>query len=341
MESKYLNPIFFNRNRVRRIYTGGKLFSEFFGDNSKDGFYPEEWVCSSTAALNEGGTDPKEGISLTEDNEYFDDILLKHKSELLGEREELGILVKILDSGIRLPVQAHPDKEFSKKYLSSEHGKAESWIILETRENAAVYFGFKEKITLEEFENALNKGENAITPLLNKIPVKPGDVFFVPAKSVHAIGYGCMLLEIQEPTDFTIQPEATCGDCVLSDNVKYLGLSKEDAFKCFDMDLVGESAIVTAKKIPKTAGNSEMLISYEDTPCFSVNRYNINCGETNTLTAPAIYVVTSGAGTVEGNNYKRSIKKGDYFFMPFSAKDKFKIKSMNSIQIVECLPPKE
>ena len=62
-------PIFFEKNRVFRVYLGGKLFSDFFGDNSEDSFYPEEWICSSTKALNEGSTDEFEGLSTVKGTE--------------------------------------------------------------------------------------------------------------------------------------------------------------------------------------------------------------------------------------------------------------------------------
>ena len=112
-------PLFFKKNRVRRIYTGGSQFASFFGDDSTEGFFPEEWVCSYVKALNEGSDIPDEGISVTEDGEKFDELLKNHTTEMLGEgRTELGMLTKILDSSIRLPVQCHPDKEFSRKYFS-------------------------------------------------------------------------------------------------------------------------------------------------------------------------------------------------------------------------------
>jgi hypothetical protein len=69
-------PIFFEKNRVFRVYTGGKLFSEFFGDDSEDSFYPEEWICSSTKALNEGSTDEFEGVSKVKGtNIYFNELI--------------------------------------------------------------------------------------------------------------------------------------------------------------------------------------------------------------------------------------------------------------------------
>ena len=212
----YDKPIFFEKNRVFRVYTGGKLFADFFGDDSTDGNYPEEWVASSVHALNEGSTDEHEGISKIEGTGlYLSEALEQYRSELLGEREDIGILTKILDSAIRLPVQAHPDKAFSAKYFNSKYGKEESWVILATRLGAKIFYGFKDGVTLEEFEHAIDEsdsGSNEMESLLKSIDVKPGDVVYIPAKLVHAIGSGCLLLEVQEPTDFTIQPERWCGE---------------------------------------------------------------------------------------------------------------------------------
>ena len=132
-------PLFFKKNRVRRIYTGGAQFAKFFSDDSTEGYFPEEWVCSCVKALNEGSTVYNEGISQLESGEYFHDILKEYKTELLGEkRRDLGILVKFLDSSIRLPLQVHPDKEFSRTYFSSEYGKTESWIIVGTEKDACI-----------------------------------------------------------------------------------------------------------------------------------------------------------------------------------------------------------
>ena len=133
-------PVFFEKNRVFRVYLGGKLFSDFFGDNSEDGFYPEEWICSSTKALNEGSTDEFEGLSTIKGtNIHFNELLEEQKELMLGNRNGLDVLVKALDSAIRLPVQAHPDKEFSRKNFNSEFGKAESWLVLGAREDACIF----------------------------------------------------------------------------------------------------------------------------------------------------------------------------------------------------------
>ncbi len=344
------HPIFFERNRVWRVYQGGLLFSDFFGEESEDGFYPEEWVCSTVTALNENNMSPYVGISTVKGtNLPFTELLKNYKAEMLGDRDELGVLVKILDSAIRLPVQCHPDKEFSKKHLNSNHGKAESWVILDTRENACVYFGFKDAITKEEFACAVEESEKnptAMSCLLNRIPVKKGDIFFIDANMIHAIGAGCLLLETQEPTDFTVQPEHFCGDFKLNDMQMYMGLDHDIALDCFNYEIFGESAIAMGKKQPHTIFDdghvkNELLISYEDTPCFAVRRITLKKALVKDTDCPAIYVVTEGNGEIQCQSGTYKIKKGDYFFLPACLDGKFTISSGKHLEMIVCIPPQQ
>lgn len=127
-------PIFFERNRVGRVYTGGKLFSELFGNKPEDGYLPEKQIASAVKALNKDTTNPKEGLSKIKNSDfYFDDLLREYPEELLGKGNTFSILVKGLDSAIRLSAQAHPDKSFSSKHFNSNYGKTECWLILGTR----------------------------------------------------------------------------------------------------------------------------------------------------------------------------------------------------------------
>ncbi len=341
-------PLFFEKNRVFRVYLGGKLFSEFFGDDSEDGFYPEEWICSSVKALNEGSTDPFEGLSTVKGTDiHFDRLLNEEKELMLGDRKSFDVLVKALDSAIRLPVQAHPDKAFSQEHFNSSFGKAESWLVLAARENACIYFGFKEGVTAEQFEAAVESSETdktAMESLLNRIPVNVGDVYFIPAKAVHAIGAGCLILEVQEPTDFTIQPERWCGDYKLSDNEMYLSLDKQTALSVFDYSYNLRKVENECKKTPLVLSDDgkckkEVLISFNDTPCFSLERYTVTDGETEALQSVRIFVVTEGEGTLIGKDYEKKLKKGDYFFMPNCCEGKYKIQSNSGITVGVCIPP--
>lgn len=333
-------PIFFERNRVRRVYTGGKLFSGFFGDEAVDGFAPEEWVASSVRALNKDSIDEKEGISKVKGTDmYFDELLDRHPLDMLGSTQKMRILVKVLDSAVRLPAQAHPDKAFSRKHFHSEYGKTESWIILDTRPNAKIYFGFKDGIDSETFISAIDASKTdkcAMERLMEHLEPQVGDVFLVPAKTVHAIGAGCLILEIQEPTDFTIQPEYWCDEYALNEQEMYIGLPKEEAVACFKFEKAPE-----AKRIPETVIDSngvkkEHLIQSADTECFIINRITLDTAaySLDIHDSYGVYIVTNGCGELVGNGYSKEIKKGDYFFMPACLMGKFSV--TGCLSLVEC-----
>lgn len=342
------SPIFFERNRVFRLYRGGRLFAGFFGDVPEDGNYPEEWVASCTRALNRRSTGNHEGLSIIKGTGVvFGQFLASHREALLGDRSGFELLVKLLDSAIRLPVQAHPDKKFSRRHLDNEHGKTEMWLVLETREDAYIYYGFRDGVTRADFSRAIAAGEtdrDALPCLLNRLAARPGDLYLIPAKMAHAIGQGCLILEVQEPTDFTVQPEAWCGDYHLNDHEMYLGLDRETALDCFNFDITGERAISCGRKHPVPWINTpqlraETLITYADTPCFAVNRYVLNDGEFALAETPAIHVVTGGQGEIAWSDNARTLRKGDYFFLPLRAKGSV-VRSTGTLEVIECLPPR-
>ena len=111
-----------------------------------------------------------------------------------------NILFKLIDAKEPLSVQVHPDDELAAR-LEGGRGKTECWYILKAEEGAFLYLGFKASVTKEDFVRAIEKG-NAET-LLNRVPVKAGDFFFVPAGTVHAIGKGILIAELQQSCDTT------------------------------------------------------------------------------------------------------------------------------------------
>jgi mannose-6-phosphate isomerase len=340
------HPLFFNRNRVFRVYTGGALFHELFGDEPVDGNHPEEWIASKVRALNENSTNALEGLSTVEETEVsFASLLSEFPDEMTGG-QGFDVLVKALDSAVRLPAQTHPDKEFSRRHFQSEHGKTECWLILATRPGAKLYFGFKEGVSEAQLEDAVRRSEekgDAFTGLLQEVEARAGDLWLIPARVAHAIGAGCLILEVQEPTDFTIQPERWCADYRLSDQEMYLGLPKETALACFDLSQTGAAVIERGKKTPALIEQAEgyrkeALIRYEDTPCFAVFRHRLD-QTACPLNGPAVFVVTAGEGVIRSGRKERRIKKGDYFFLPLAA-GKVTLATGSNLEVVECLPPR-
>jgi mannose-6-phosphate isomerase len=113
---------------------------------------------------------------------------------------EVPILVKFLFTSARLSVQVHPDDEYARRHEDSA-GKTEMWHILRTEPGAEIALGFREPITRERLRSASVSGE--IEKLLHWIPVAPGETYFTPAGTVHAIGGGLALCEIQQVSDVT------------------------------------------------------------------------------------------------------------------------------------------
>jgi len=342
-------PIFFKRNRMKRVYKGGYLFHDFLNDEAADSYYPEEWIASTVYSRIKNEQGQLEGLSVIENTDItLKELFEKNQEACLGKRKDMGILVKYLDSAIRLPLQAHPDRQLARELFDSEYGKTECWVIIATRDDACIYFGFKDKISKDEFSDLIEKSlseKDIMESVVNKVEVKPGDVFLIPGKLVHAIGAGCLLLEIQEPTDYTISPEYWCGEQKLNHEQMYLNLTKEDALKCFDFNVYGQDVVEKQRKKPKRLARNRDYLSYqligeEDTPCFSLyktivtNKYILD-------KAPAIYTVISGSGTIIGDGYERNISKGDYFFLPAICKDKFHVNTSECLELIECLPPRE
>jgi len=346
-------PIFFERNRVYRIYKGGKPYKELFDDGFDDGtdnMFPEEWIASKVKAINPKYFGERDGVSKIKGaNVFFDDLLNDYKEELLGNRK-YDCLVKFLDSAVRLPFQVHPTKDFSRKHFNSDYGKTEAWLVVAKRPNAKLYFGFKDKITKEQLSELEERSEvekDIMGNLLAGVDVNVGDIWLIKAGLIHAIGAGCTIVEVQEPTDFTIQPERWCNDYHISYEEEYIGLDKDTALNAINYDIYGESAKAYAKVMPTVTVDTptykkEVLISYEDTPCFGENRHVIQNGGSFVMDyAPSVYICLDGNAVITGDNYRKEIKKGDYFYLPFVAENKFTVSTETSATLIECLPSKQ
>jgi len=327
-----VNPLFFSTNRVWRCYQGGKLLAGFLDNqaNGEDDNFPEEWLASVTVADNqEQQQAPDEGLSKVKNSNLLFADLLKDNLELaLGNSPQgsIGILSKFLDSATRLPIQCHPDKDFAKKYYSSEYGKTESWLILATRkingEEPYILLGFKPNIDKEKFCQAVqSQNISVMVDFLHKFPVKPGETYFIPGGIPHAIGPGLLLLEVQEPTDFVVQPEQYIGNVELTPQQMFGGLDFATAMACFDYKPQTAAAILKTLKLsprPKQVYSEallETLIDSKQTDCFNIDKLTI-IDKLNFACDRAWHlgVVISGTGTLKAQETCR-LKPGDCFFI--------------------------
>ena len=129
-----------------------------------------------------------------------------YMGDLLGDKvyDQYGLgfplLIKYIDATDDLSVQVHPDDQLAQERYGM-NGKTEMWYVIEADKGAGLYVGFKDGVTRDQYWNAVESG--TIDQLLRFYPVKKGDVFFIPAGTVHAIGKGVLLAEIQQPSDVT------------------------------------------------------------------------------------------------------------------------------------------
>ena len=356
-------PIKLRSNRVWRIYSGGKLLDEFCGVvPGIDGAFPEDWLGSVVEANNmpREGQPLREGLSVSADTgEYLKDLIAAHPEELLGSKHiaevgtDLGVLVKFLDSAVRLPIQVHPDKLAARELFDSAYGKTEAWYILGGREidgeQPYILMGFKEGVTRKQWQRYFDEQDIAgMENSLHKIPVSPGDVFLVRGGTPHAIGPGCFLLEIQEPTDYTISVEKKAPDgSTVPDFLCHQGIGFEKMFECFHYDTQNrEKTLESCKLHPSCIAEdenvkAERLIDSEQTPAFSLNKLAVK--ESYHYPADgqaAILAVVGGAGKIVSPAGTVSLRQGDSVFMPAESENVLLVSDgAEDLVILECLPP--
>ncbi|WP_165245342.1 type I phosphomannose isomerase catalytic subunit [Paludisphaera soli] len=185
---------------LRRLVWGGRRLGTVLGKPLGDGDdYAESWeVADYHDAVSVIRLGPLAGTTLR-------DLVHSRPAELFGrgrEAAQFPLLVKLLDAREPLSVQVHPDDELGRE-LADDRGKTEAWVVLAADPGARMYAGLKAGVAREELERAIRSGE--VEPLLHAFEPKPGDCVLVEAGTVHAIGAGVLLAEVQQTSDATFR----------------------------------------------------------------------------------------------------------------------------------------
>ena len=196
MDCPFQVPLLLTPVYKEYIWGGERLITEFHR-RLLPGRYAESWEIADhpdgrTRILN--GCEA--GLTLSE-------ALARHPAELLGpghaSMTRFPLMVKVIDAKETLSVQVHPDDESASRV--GGEAKSEMWVVLAATPDAHIYSGFRPGVTPDEFQAALATG--TIPSLLQRYPARPGMVFYTPGGRVHAIGAGCLLLEIQQDANTT------------------------------------------------------------------------------------------------------------------------------------------
>ena len=297
-----LNPVF-----KEIVWGGNRLKSDYNYESSLNNI-AEAWVLT---ARNDGDNiiynGEYSGKSFTE--------FVKENPEVLGEKgkkySEFPLLIKFIDAKSDLSVQVHPDDEYARIHENS-YGKTEAWYVLDCEEGAELIYGFNKKINKETFKNSI--ADNSFLNYVNKVKVKKGDVFFISAGTLHAIGGGILLAEVQQNCNTTYRVY-DYGRLV---NGKPRDLHIEKALDVTVTDVPSRSA--EPDEAPKKCGDAVItkLCSCE---FFTMKSFELNGTHSEEVLDDSFLsvLILEGNGTVSCLDTELEVKKGESVFIPASS----------------------
>ncbi|MBY8912866.1 mannose-6-phosphate isomerase, class I [Bacillus sp. YC2] len=234
--------------------------------------------------------------------------LWEHHRHLFGhlEGDRFPLLTKILDADQDLSVQVHPNDEFAKTHENGELGKTECWYIIDCEKDAEIIYGHNAK-TKEELLSMIELGE--WDELLRRVKVKPGDFFYVPSGTVHAIGKGILVLETQQNSDTTYR----LYDYERKDaDGKQRELHLEKSIEVIDVPSAPDRQTVQYEQT-----DDLLTAALVECPYFSVRKWDLSGSASVKQQKPFLLVsVIKGEGTIFTGEHENHFKKGDHMLLP-------------------------
>jgi mannose-6-phosphate isomerase len=333
-----MRPLPLSPNPMPRFYRGGSRIAALRGLRDGDDRAPEDWVGSVTTAFGSAVV----GLSRLEDGRTLLEAIASDTEAFLGPDHIAGrepaLLVKLLDANERLPVHFHPDRGFARRHLDTPFGKSEGWVVAAAEgADAVVFLGLREAVELETLADWVERQDTAaLLAALNRIPTEPGDTFFVPAGTLHAIGEGLLIVELQEPSDLSVLLEWDGFD-IDGRADGHLGLGFGTALRAADRERLGPDRLGGLRTSRADDGRPgvERLFPAEADAFFRAER--IRPAPSSPLPREfSILVVLEGAGRLETEAGELSLGRGATVLVPWAAGDGA---LEGELQVLRCLPP--
>jgi mannose-6-phosphate isomerase len=315
-----------------RFYRGGRAIAEFRSIDQVSEHSPEDWLGSVTAIH---GTAVEGKTHLTSTTMLADAIegdpvgwLGKAHVDTFGA--DPCLLVKLLDAGERLPIHVHPTVDFAVERLGASHGKSEAWIFLR---GAPCGVGFARDVSREELDRWVQDQDvESMLGAMHTIDAKDGDVVFVPAGLPHAIGQGAFVVEVQEPTDFSILMEWE-GFNINGPRDGHLGLGFDAALDAVDRRGLSADA-VSQLTTASACTYGEVLVPARQ--FFNVDRVVrtgwLSAGYSVIVGVAGIAALTSERGEAF------TVSRGTTLITPH-ASGTWRIQSDSDFELLRCRPP--
>ena len=289
----FLEPVF-----AERIWGGRNL--EKFNYAIPEGNIGEAWVI----AAHENGSSlikngELKGLTLKEAYEKRPELFTKKKYD------KFPLLIKILDASDYLSVQVHPEDDYARVNENGELGKTECWYVLDAKENAELIYGHTAK-TKEEFNRSID--EEKWDDLFIREKVKKGDFFYIPAGTLHAIGEGILIYEVQQNSDTTYR--------VYDYDRKDRDGNKRELHikKTKDVTKVPFEKVATTKEVENKEGAT--ITRLADERYFGVYKIDVSGKVTLEKNKTGnLFTVLEGSGVVRVDEDSFDVKKGDSFIL--------------------------
>ncbi len=299
---------------IKDYLWGGTKLKTNFGFETEKEIAAESWMLSCHM----------DGMNIVLNGEYkgktLNEVLEIWGKSAIGKRAEkfpyFPILIKLIDAKQKLSVQVHPDDEYALAN-EVEFGKTEMWYVVDCEEGAELVYGFKENISKEEFEKRIK--DNTLTNVCNSVPVHKGDVFFIDAGILHAIGEGILIAEVQQNSNTTYRV-SDYGRLGADGKPRELHIDKAlDVTKC-------EKPQIPYGNIGKVITSGKNIIR-ELAVCDKFSAKLLNLNEPMDICAVDSFVsliVLTGNAIIMWNDEEINIKKGDSIFIPANLKTELK-----------------
>ena len=331
------SPIVLPPNQFHRFYRGGARIDALRGVPAGDDGRPEDWVGSTATAFGH----PTEGLSRLEDGRVLRDLVAADPDAFLGPQHarrwgsDPALLVKLLDAGERLPVHYHPGRRFALERLGLPFGKTEAWIILEAQPGSAVHIGLKEPVDGRTVRGWIERQDpEEMLAALHRVPVAAGDALLVPAGTLHAIGEGILLLELQEPTDLSVLLEFERFH--MSGGAEHLGLGWEAALEALSREPTGPGDLAARRNGDRPPA-VEPLLPDAAAPYFRAERVRPHAGPAELEPSFAVLVVQDGEGTLRTQHGDElALRRGVTALVPYAAG---RTTVEGTVDAIRCLPP--
>lgn len=302
-----LYPLVFEPILKDRIWGGTKLKTDL-GKNIPTQTTGESWELSAVPG----------DVSVVREGAYkgkpLSQLLEQFPQEILGRKihDQFGtqfpLLFKFLDAREDLSIQVHPNDELAKQRHNS-FGKTEMWYVMQADEGARIIVGFKHKSSPDEYLEHLNN-KNLIE-ILNEVEVKKGDVFFLETGTIHAIGAGIVIAEIQQTSDITYRIYDW-------DRVDANGNSRELHVEQA-LDAMNYNTTDTQKQYTQTLNTGNVMV---DCPYFTTSYFPLNgtASVDKDGSSFTVYICTGGEYSFKTDGKSYSFKKGDTILVPAALK---------------------